>query len=243
VGRPVVIAIDGPTAAGKTTVGRILAEALRLSFLDTGLFYRALTFAALQARIRPTDGKALAQLAGTLDLRIEPSSVADGRSNDVYVDGEDVSLALHSPEVEASVARVSPHPEVRTILIGQQRRTVRSPGAVVVGRDIGTNVFPDADLKIYLDADPVERSRRRLIQQGRLAAEANLSELLRLVRERDRLDSTRPLHPLQPAPDAVIVHTDQLTPEAVVGSILQLWQARKPRGDTMGVEVPANAAR
>lgn len=223
--RPVVIAIDGPVASGKSTVAQLLARRLGYFYLDTGLLYRALTWKALQEAIDLSDGAALADLARRITITIRSPSLRDGRQNDVLVDGQDVSAALRSADVDENVSTVAAHPEVRQALIELQRKAVRLPGTVVAGRDIGTVIFPDADLKIYLDANPEERARRRLHQQGAWS-ESGLVEMLRKIQERDRIDSTRAAAPLQRAPDALVVDTDDVTPEQVVQQIIEVFEAR-----------------
>jgi cytidylate kinase len=222
---PPVIAIDGPVAAGKSTVGQLLARKLGYFYLDTGVLYRALTWQALRRGIAPEDGQRLASLARDLKVAIRAPSRADGRQCDVIVEGRDVSLAIRSPKVDASVSAVSAHPEVRDALVDAQRRAARLPGTVVAGRDIGTVIFPDADLKIYLEANPEERARRRLVQQGGWS-EAGLVQTLRRIQERDRMDSTRAVAPLQRAADALVIDTDDVDPEQVVRQILEVYEAR-----------------
>jgi cytidylate kinase len=225
VNRPPVITIDGPVASGKSTVGQMLARRLGYFYLDTGLLYRALTWRALQRGIAPDDEPALAAAASTLNVTFRPPSVKDGRQNDVYVDGREVTAALRSPEVEAQVSSVAAHPAVRQALIDVQRRAVHLPGTVVAGRDMGTVIFPDADVKIYLDAAPEERARRRLLQQGAWS-ESGLVETIRQIQDRDRKDSTRATAPLQVPPDAMVIDTDDVSPEQVVQRILEVWEAR-----------------
>jgi cytidylate kinase len=225
VKRPPVIAIDGPVAAGKSTVAQLLAQRLGYFYLDTGLLYRALTWKALQEKIDLTDGERLADLARSLDVSIKPPVVKDGRQNDVYVNGRNVTSALRSPRVDASVSTVSAHATVRDALIEPQRRAVQLPGTVVAGRDIGTVIFPDADIKIYLEASPEERARRRLLQQGGWS-EAGLVETLRRNEERDRHDSTRAIAPLQIPSDALVVDTEDFSPDQVVLRIVEVYEAR-----------------
>jgi cytidylate kinase len=220
-----VIAIDGPVAAGKSTVAQLLARRLGYFYLDTGLLYRAVTWKALQEGIDPSQADAVANLARGLNVSIRRPSVNDGRLNDVKVDGRDISLAVRSPQVDANVSTVSAHAAVRDALVEQQRRAVRLPGTVVAGRDIGTVIFPDADVKIYLEANPEERARRRLRQQGAWS-ESGLVETLRQIHERDRVDSTRAIAPLQPPPGALIIDTDDLRPDQVVLRILEVFEAR-----------------
>src|SRR5439155_9958133 len=195
VTRPSVIAIDGPVAAGKSTVAQLLARRLGYFFLDTGVLYRALTLKALQHKVDPADSESLVELARNLYVTIKPPSVQDGRQNDVVLDGRDISLAIRSPLVDAAVSAVAAQPAVREALIDLQRRAARFPGTVVAGRDIGTVIFPDADIKIFLDANPEERARRRLGQRGAWS-ECVLVDALRQIQERDRLDATRAAAPL-----------------------------------------------
>ena len=223
--RPPVIAIDGPVASGKSTVAQLLARRLGYFYLDTGVLYRALTCRAVQQGLSPDDEQALAAAAASLNVSFRPPTVKDGRQHDVYLEGRDITPALRSSEVERLVSIVSAHPAVRDALIDVQRRAVRLPGTVVAGRDIGTVIFPDADLKIYLDAAPEERARRRLLQQGAWS-ESGLVETIRQIQQRDRLDSTRAAAPLQVAPDALVIDTDDLSAEQVVRRILEVFEAR-----------------
>jgi cytidylate kinase len=147
-----VIAIDGPAAAGKTTVARALADRVGAIFLDTGLLYRAVTRAALDRNVSPGDGPALTTLAESIDLSIRPASVHDGRAHDVLVDGKDVTALLRTPDVDRHVSEVSAHTGVRAALLPIQRQIAETGSVVMVGRDIATVVAPDAGLKVYLDA-------------------------------------------------------------------------------------------
>jgi cytidylate kinase len=223
--RPPVIAIDGPVAAGKTTVAQMLAKELKFFYLDTGVLYRALTWKALTLKVDPRDEKALAETVKNLSVRISPSTV-EGRPDSVWVDGRDVSLELRAPAVDAYVSAVSAHPLVREALVELQRNAVQPPGTVVAGRDIGTVIFPDADLKIYLDANAEERARRRLLQQGGWS-ESGLVETRRRLEERDRRDATRAVAPLQRAPDALVIDTDDIGPRQVVNRIIEVFDARR----------------
>src|SRR5439155_26647252 len=161
-----------------------LARRLGYFFLDTGLLYRALTLKALQRKVDLSNVPALVELARQLTVTIRPPSVHDGRQNDVLLDGRDVSLAIRLPLVDASVSTVSALAPVRDALVELQRRAARLPGTVVAGRDIGTVIFPDADVKIFLEANPEERARRRLVQRGAWS-ESGLVEMLRQIQERD----------------------------------------------------------
>jgi CMP/dCMP kinase len=223
--RPPVIAIDGPVASGKSTVGQMLADRLGYFYLDTGLLYRALTWKALLEKVELSDEAALAAVATRLEVSIRPPSGREPRFNEVYVDGRNVTQALRSPEVEGAVSVVSAYRAVREALVATQRQAVRPPGTVVAGRDIGTVIFPDADVKIYLEANPEERARRRLRQQGGWS-EAGLVDTLRRIQERDRLDSNRSVAPLQVPQDALVIDTDDLSPEQVVRRVLEVFEAR-----------------
>ncbi len=204
-----VIAIDGPGGSGKSTVSRLLAERLGAVHLDTGAFYRAATLAALRAGVDLEDGEAVT--AEVARHRLEQEA---GR---MLLDGEDVSADIRTPEVDRSVSVVSAYPEVRRLMVDAQRDWVRRRGgtAVVEGRDIGTVVFPAASLKVFLEASPEERARRRARESG-LDAEAVQREL----RRRDRLDRSRATSPLRPADDAVVIDTTELSVDEVVDRII-----------------------
>jgi cytidylate kinase len=204
---PSTIAIDGPAGSGKTVVGLWLARQLGYAFLDTGVLYRALTLLALERGVPPTDGAALAALAAAAELRFEPHPELGYR---VLLDGRDVTAHLASAEVNASVSVVAAHPELRRELLPIQRRIARDGRVVMVGRDIGTVVLPEAELKLYLDASDQERARRRWEQEGK---RRSIEDVLADVRRRDRLDSERATAPLRPADDAVLVDTDRLSLE------------------------------
>jgi pantoate ligase/cytidylate kinase len=206
----------------------LLAKELGYFCLDSGLLYRALTWKALVTKTDLNDADALAKIASDLRIQIGPS-VRPGGPDSVRVEGKDVSRQLRSPAVDANVSKVSAHAAVREALIEAQRREVREPGTVVAGRDIGTVIFPDADLKIYLDANPEERARRRLLQQGGWS-ESGLTETRRRIEERDRLDSTRAVAPLQRANDALVIDTDDIGPQQVVNRIVEVFEARRGLG-------------
>lgn len=226
---PVVIAIDGPAASGKSTVGEALARRLGFLYFDTGAMYRAVTQAALARGIPIDDEERVTSLAEQVDIDILPPTQADGRQYTVWVDGEDVTWAVRSPAVDANVSPVSAYAGVRKAMVRQQRRIAIAGRVVMVGRDIGTVVFPEAPLKIYLDASPAERARRRyreLIQRGQ---PADYESILAGVRQRDDIDSHRAASPLRAAPDAVVIDTDDLTIAQVVEAILALIDARLPQ--------------
>ena len=221
---PKTIAIDGPAASGKTTLGMLLAEALCYLFLDTGVMYRAVTWAALQRGVALDDEQALKDLAESADIDVRLPSKADGRTSDVLIDGQDVTWKIRLPEVEANVSVVSAYPGVRQALTVQQHRIGLRGRIVMVGRDIGTVVMPDADLKIYLDASIEERARRRYEEVRRRSEQASLEVILRGMRERDRIDSSRQLAPLRPAENAVILNSDGLDAREVLEEVLALVQ-------------------
>jgi CMP/dCMP kinase len=225
-----VIAIDGPAAAGKTVLGRALAAHFGWSFFDTGVLYRALTWKALQSAADLADGQTLAGLAERTTIEVVPTTSPETRPYDVTVDGVDVSGAIRELEVDRSVSQVSAHAEVRNALIQAQRSLRRPPGIVVAGRDIGTVIFPDALVKIYLDASPEVRARRRAIERGGQSDQQAEAEL-RDVQRRDRRDQSREAAPLRAAADAEVLDTDDLDLDEVVERAIRLTSealARRP---------------
>ena len=215
---PNAIAIDGPAGSGKSTIGKLLAEQLGYLFFDTGVLYRAVTWLALQRNIPLKDGNALADLAGQVDIDIRPPSQMDGRSCDVWIENKDISWAIREPPIDANVSVVSAHPAVRQALINQQRRIGLRGKVVMVGRDIGTVVLPEAELKIYLDASVEERARRRHAELQSRGENTPFEEILSAMRKRDQIDTSRATAPLRPARDAVILNTDQLS----INQVMQL---------------------
>jgi cytidylate kinase len=212
---PSIIAIDGPAASGKTTLGRRLANALGYLFFDTGVMYRAVTWSALQRGIAIGDEAAVTRLAESAQIDVRPPSKDDGRACDVLLYGADITWETRRPEVDANVSPVSTYRGVRQALASQQRRIGLRGRVVMVGRDIGTVVLPEADLKIYLDASAEERARRRyeeIIQRGEKAV---YDAILSGVRRRDEIDSTRAHSPLMAAADAVVLDSDQLNADEV----------------------------
>ncbi len=220
--RPSIIAIDGPAASGKSTIGLRLANALGYLFFDTGVMYRAVTWLALERGIAIPDEAAVTRLAEEMHIDVAPASQADGRTCDVLVNGQDITWEARSPQVEANVSPVSAYRGVRSALTRQQRRIGQRGKVVMVGRDIGTVVLPDADLKIYLDASPEERARRRYEEIRARGGQADYDEILRKVRERDRIDSTRAVAPLKAAEDAIVVDSDKLNADEVFEQVLAL---------------------
>ncbi|MFN2139082.1 MAG: (d)CMP kinase [Candidatus Promineifilaceae bacterium] len=217
---PTVIAIDGPAASGKSTAGYMLARELGFLYLDTGSMYRAATLAALIAGIDPDNEAAVSALSRDLDLQIKPASgAADGRQYTVLLDGDDVTWELRSPDVDAHVSVVSSFPRVREEMVRRQREIARMGSVVMVGRDIGTVVIPDAPLKLYITASPEVRARRRWLDRKAQGHEADYAEILADINRRDEFDSRRKHSPLRPAEDAVIIDNTDLDPEEVLTKI------------------------
>ena len=219
---PSIIAIDGPAASGKSTVGKRLADCLDYLFFDTGVMYRAITWLALQRGLDMSDETDITKLAEDVPIDVRPPSQADGRACDVIVEGHDITWDTRRPEVDANVSIVSAYAGVRRALSAQQRRIGQRGRVVMVGRDIGTVVLPDADLKIYLDASAEERARRRYDEIIARAESADYDEILAKVIERDRIDSTRDVAPLKAAHDAVILDSDNLNADEVFQKALAL---------------------
>jgi len=219
---PSIIAIDGPAASGKSTIGLRLANALEYIFFDTGVMYRAITWLALERGIAVQDEAAVSALAEETQIDVAPASKSDGRACDVLVDGRDITWETRSRTVDENVSIVAAYPGVRKALSRQQRRIGQRGKIVMVGRDIGTVVLPDADLKIYLDATAEERARRRYDEIVARSGQANYDSILKRVIERDRIDSTRDVAPLKAAEDAVVLDSDKLSADEVFEQILAL---------------------
>ncbi len=207
---PKIIAIDGPAASGKSTIAEKLAADLGYLYFDTGVMYRAVTLAALRTLHSVQDEQRVTEIANQVQIDVLPAHVSDGRLYDVLLDREDVTWAIRQPEVDRNVSQVSAYPGVRTAMTEQQRRIGQRGLVVMVGRDIGTVVFPEAELKIYLDASVEERARRRFDEVSRRGQSLTYEEILEAMKRRDKMDSSRVVAPLRPAPDAVIVNTDGL---------------------------------
>jgi cytidylate kinase len=220
--KPSTITIDGPAASGKSTIGELLARNLGYLYFDTGVMYRAVTWAALSSEISIEDEAAVTALAERLRIDVVPPNVDDGRQYTVLADGVDVTWEIRTPEVDANVSPVSAYPGVRRAMVAQQRRVAASGRVVMVGRDIGTVVLPDADLKLYLDASVEERARRRWREVQTRGEEANYETVLGSMRRRDRIDSNREASPLRVAADAVVVDTTDMSIEAVLAETERL---------------------
>lgn len=212
---PSIIAIDGPAASGKSTLGHRLADELGYLFFDTGVMYRAVTWLALQRGVDMTDEAAVTHLAETTQIDVAPSSQDDGRACDVLADGADITWETRRHEVDANVSVVSAYAGVRQALSAQQRRIGLRGKVVMVGRDIGTVVLPEADLKVYLDATAEERARRRYDEVRARGGNPDYQEILDKVIQRDHIDSTRAVAPLRPAEDAVLLDSDKLDADEV----------------------------
>jgi cytidylate kinase len=209
---------------GKSTLGRCLADALGYLFFDTGVMYRAVTWEALQRNLDVRDEAALTALANQLIIDIRPASVQDGRACDVLVDGRDITWESRLASVEANVSIVSAYRGVRLAMGEQQRQIGRRGRVVMVGRDIGTIILPEADLKIYLDASATERARRRHEELRLRGVESDLHQVLSAVLERDRIDSTRDVSPLSVAPDAVLIDSENLSADQVFEQVKVLCE-------------------
>lgn len=219
---PSIIALDGPAASGKSTLGNKLANSLGYLFFDTGIMYRAITWIALQRDMNLKDEAAITELAQKAQIDIRPPSKSDGRPCDVVIGDKDVTWDMRGSEVDANVSVVSAYAGVRKALSEQQRRIGLRGKVVMVGRDIGTVVLPEADLKVYLDASAEERAKRRYDELIARGEKADYDEILRKVIERDRIDSTRAVAPLRPADDAVIIDSDKMDVEQVFARVMEL---------------------
>lgn len=225
MGLPKTIAIDGPAGSGKSTLGSLLAEELGYLYLDTGVMYRAVTLAAIKARLDIEDENAVGKLAQDVVIDIRPPSLDDGRDVDVILDGEDVTWEIRKDQVNEYVSPVSAYRVVREAMTEQQRRIAHENKVVMVGRDIGTVVIPDADLKIYLDASLEVRAHRRyqeLIERGQTP---DFNAVLQSLQNRDNIDSNREIAPLKPAEDAVVINSDCLNIQQVLERARELLES------------------
>ncbi len=216
---PSTIAIDGPAASGKSTVAKRLADDLNYLYFDTGVMYRAVTWAALDRKIGIMIEHKITSLAQIVKIDVRIASKDDGRDSDIFADGEDITWEIRRPEVDANVSVVSAYPGVRRALLMQQRRLAEPGMVVMVGRDIGTVVLPNADLKIYLDASIKERAMRRYKEALDRGDQVTLESILSALRKRDDIDSTREIAPLLAAKDAVIINSDDMSIEEVLNHI------------------------
>ena len=239
------IAIDGPAGSGKSTIARALAERCGMTYLDTGAMYRSVTWACLRDGVDPSDAAAVADTAARSDVRFVREK--DG-SQRVLLDGEDVTAQIRTPEVDRSVSVVSAVPAVRTLMVERQRALAGEGDVVAEGRDIGTVVFPDAEVKVFLTADPRARAHRRAIQRAGgdaaagVAAEVDPEQeraILEGIERRDRIDSTRETTPLRRADDAHLLDSSDLTVEQELEQIMGLVAAAREAGGPTGQAAPS----
>jgi cytidylate kinase len=224
--RALIVALDGPAGAGKSTVARLVAERAGLSLVDTGAIYRTVALLARRDGVSVDDGEALGRLAAGLPARLR--FVVDAGANRVFLDDEEITTAIRTPEVSTTASAVARHPTVRGALLDLQRALGRrGAGSVLEGRDIGTVVFPDADVKAFVTASPEERARRRMRELADRGSDESYASVLADIIARDKQDSERAVAPLKPAADAVVVDTTGRTLDEVTATILALVAARR----------------
>jgi cytidylate kinase len=222
--KPSTIAIDGPSASGKSTVGELLSRQFGYLYFDTGVMYRAVTCLALQRELDVNDEAQISALAEQIKIDVLPPTVSDGRQNTILVNGNDVTNDLRHPLIDANVSVVSAYPRVRAAMVSQQRLIGARGKVVMIGRDIATVVLPHAELKIYLTASIECRAMRRYRENVARGDPTSFAEVLRLLQRRDQIDSERKTSPLRAANDAHVINTETLTIAQVVAAIAQLWQ-------------------
>jgi len=215
------VAIDGPAGAGKSTVAKLLADELGMLYVDTGAMYRAATWLAVREGLPLNDGKAIAGAVAKAEIRLEKAMTPGGHTR-VFLDGEEITGQIRTKEISRLVSPVSALPEVREVLVERQKEIARHGSVVLDGRDIGTVVIPDAELKVFLTATAEERARRRVKDLERLGENADFEAILEDINERDHRDSTRTASPLIRADDAVELYTDDLSIQEVVQKLVDL---------------------
>lgn len=219
---PDIITIDGPAASGKSTIGNLIANKFGYICLDTGIMYRVVACQALRESLDISNELLISQLAERISIDILPSSNNDGRQFDVIIDGVDLTWDIRSNEVNQNVSEVSVYPRVRNAMTELQRNIAKKGKIVMIGRDIGTVVLPQADLKIYLEASAEVRAQRRYVEDLARGKKVCFGDVLESIKHRDEIDTGRTVAPLKPADDAVIVDSDQMTVYEVVERILDL---------------------
>ncbi len=222
------IAIDGPAASGKSTLAQHLANHLGFLYFDTGVMYRAVTLAGLQVGISPSDETRISDLAHQLVIDVRPPSKDDGRQYDVLLNGTDVTWELRSKDVDKHVSEVSAYPGVREAMTDSQREIGKRGRVVMVGRDIGTVVLPEADVKLYLEASVEARAQRRFKERLSRGESVDYEEVLENMRMRDRIDSSRDVAPLKAAPDALLIDSTDMSIEEMVERALALVRQYSP---------------
>lgn len=227
---PNIIAIDGPAASGKSTIGHILAKRWDYLYFDTGSMYRAITWVAIQKDVPVENQDEVTALAQEVDIDVKPPSVDDGRDYDVLAEGEDITWEIRRPEVDRNVSIVAAYPGVREALTSQQRKIGLRGEVVMVGRDIGTVVLPEAELKIYLKASVRERARRRYLQRRARGEDVEFQPILQGMKRRDEIDSTREVAPLRVADDAIVIDSDEMEIGEVVAKIEEIAKEKGGSG-------------
>ena len=222
---PPILAIDGPSGSGKGTIARRIATTLGFHLLDSGALYRLVALAGARQGLAPDDQSGHAEAALRLDVQFGADAAGEER---ILLEGEEVTAAIRTEAAGAEASRVAAMPPVRAALLQRQRDFARPPGLVADGRDMGTVVFPDAPLKIFLTASPEERARRRHNQLKEKGLTVNIDDLSQEIRERDLRDSSRPVAPLRPAADAILLDSTGLSIEQVVDRVLELARSRLP---------------
>jgi cytidylate kinase len=217
----VIIAIDGPSGAGKGTIARTLSQELGYRHVDTGAMYRAVAWKAIRERIPLDDEEAIAELARAAEIVVEGGVV--------MIDGEDITRAIRTPEIDSGASAVARLPRVRQVLVAEQRELGTGGDIVMEGRDIGTVVFPDADVKIYLDASEEERARRRVTDTTHTSSQSGHAAVAEAIKARDTADSTRKASPLMMAPDAIRIDTTSMPVMEVVGRVLAIVREKAPQ--------------
>lgn len=215
--KKIIIAIDGPAGSGKSTTARLVAQKLGYIYIDTGAMYRALTLKVIESGIDPNDESSIIKIAENTKIEL----LYENGNLKVILDGKDVSEKIRSPEVTSLVSIVSAHPKLRDIMVKKQRELGRNGGVVMDGRDIGTVVFPDADLKIFMTADVRERAKRRQKELKAQGFNVEIEKLIKEIEERDKFDSTREVGPLKKADDAIEIDTTNLTIDEQVELVLK----------------------